>query len=37
LFIEVLRSGLDHRLPVLRTARIKETSVAIPGSGHAIP
>jgi UDP-GlcNAc:undecaprenyl-phosphate GlcNAc-1-phosphate transferase len=37
LFIEVLRGGLDHRLPALRAARIKAAGVAIPGSGHAIP
>jgi UDP-GlcNAc:undecaprenyl-phosphate GlcNAc-1-phosphate transferase len=37
LFIEVLRGGLDHRLPTLRAARMKEAGVAIPGSGHAIP
>jgi hypothetical protein len=37
LFIEVLRGGLDHRLPAMRAARMKEAGVAIAGSGHAIP
>lgn len=36
LFIEVLRAGLEYRLPALRAARAKEAAVAMPGSGHAV-
>jgi hypothetical protein len=40
-FIEVLRAGLDHRgldhrLPVIRAARAKAVSAAIPNSGPAL-
>jgi UDP-GlcNAc:undecaprenyl-phosphate GlcNAc-1-phosphate transferase len=36
LFIEVLRAGLEHRLPAIRTAKVKAASVAIPNSGPAL-
>jgi hypothetical protein len=36
LFIEVLRGGLDHRLPAIRSARVNTSPVAIPTSGPAL-
>ena len=36
LFIEVLRAGLEHRLPVIRAARANAAPVAIPNSGPAL-
>ena len=36
LFIEVLRAGLEHRLPVIRAARANAAAVALPNSGPAL-
>jgi hypothetical protein len=36
LFIEVLRTGLEHRLPVIRAARANAAPAAIPTSGPAL-